>query len=206
MQWDLSNPVYWRAFFGPALLPREMRTLQKDISARAHGGDPAKLFYDGLEKLAEDCTWSVLEDIRNVGLTENTTRAYSLLDPIRNFFGDGGLTKLEQFYEAPTDASDNSQAKLCKALSAEHATALIKKLSGRRVPQDFISHIFCLPMADNFGDEVELLLQRTSLWELPKEWDYAIVAKAAQKKVPYVCGIWIYVAAVRTPKSEFGGT
>lgn len=52
-------------------------------------------------------------------------------------------------------------------------------------------------MADNFRDQVEAVLARTGLGVLPNDWQYAVVAHVAQKKVPYVCGIWVYVAAIR---------
>jgi len=205
MKWDLASTRCWRPFFGAALQYRALRTLQKEITRRAHYRKESlgKVFYDGLEKRAENCTWSVLTDLRKRRLRQSTERNTRFAQEFvrRDFFGDKDrLLELEAFYEARSGTSDEaggSQAERCLALSRAHNEALRARLGSRKVLQDFICHVFCLPMADNFRDQVEAVLARTGLGVLPNDWQYAVVAHVAQKKVPYVCGIWVYVAAIR---------
>lgn len=64
--------------------------------------------------------------------------------------------------------------------------------------QDFQGHLFCLPMSDDFHVKVKRILKQTGLAKLPdNKWRFAVASSVHQKRVPFVCSIWVYVAAVR---------
>eukprot|EP00951_Prasinocladus_malaysianus_P048590 scaffold660197_cov62-Prasinocladus_malaysianus.AAC.1 len=62
-----------------------------------------------------------------------------------------------------------------------------------------MGHLFCLPMNETFRKEVQSAVSRTGLDTLPGDWQFAIASHVVQKRVPYTCAIWVYIAALRTP-------
>ena len=63
--------------------------------------------------------------------------------------------------------------------------------------QDFNGLLFCLPMSDEFRKRVEVIIQRSGIATLSAEWVHAAAVHVVQKRVPYVCAIYVYVAAIK---------
>uniref|UniRef100_A0A061S480 Coiled-coil and c2 domain-containing protein 2a-like n=1 Tax=Tetraselmis sp. GSL018 TaxID=582737 RepID=A0A061S480_9CHLO len=203
VNWDLTQPGSWKPFFGPVIEPVNIRTLQQEIRRDTHyrrENNLGKLFYEGLASRADKCVWNLIRKMRTKEERESTKQALR--------FGQGFLRnslnnlqdKLEEFHEVignPDPEAQDAQASVSARLSEEHTNALRQELRGRNVIKDFKSHLFCLPMSDDFERQVEEVLGRHKFVNLPKNWEYAVACTVVPKGLPFTCSIWVYIAALK---------
>jgi len=209
LKWDLTSASLWKPFFGPQCAFRSIRTLQQPVTyetiyRRDHS--LGKNFYDGLEKRAESSTLAALRDLRRARLMLPTDPATHFGRDFlhRNFFASRErLQELEDFFEAAgrggglVGAARSAQAAVAAKLCEAHNAALRSRPGITRILEDFQGYLFCLPMTDSFHSQVFSIIDQSGFASLPRPWTFTVAAHAVMKRVPYVCAIWVYIAAVR---------
>ncbi|GFR45894.1 hypothetical protein Agub_g7350 [Astrephomene gubernaculifera] len=205
MRWNLGAPRDWAPFFGAALSPREIASVQttplyEELDAR---------FYEELEARVEKRVEEALSNARAAGafLTRPDNKVSRLLK--------GLLREMPQVSEALSAASLAASAALAEAGARgptqppQHLGERHKLITGLQAShnerirrearcESAHGHMLALPFSDQYLEAVSEAVLNTGIHRIADDRaKFSTAVFVEPLGASFVCCIWIYVAVVR---------
>ncbi|GLC45379.1 hypothetical protein PLESTM_001726300, partial [Pleodorina starrii] len=203
MRWNLGAAKDWQPFFGSALPPREIASLQttplyEELDRR---------FYEELEGRVEKRVEEALSKARSTFVTKPDNKVSrmlkSLLKEMREVHERIAAASLKASAElaesggkGPTEAPAylSERHKLIQGLQASHNERIRRESRSEAVH----GHILALSFSDRYLEAVSEAVTNTGIHRIADERvKFSTAVYVEPLGAAFVCCIWIYVAAIR---------
>ncbi|GLI71606.1 hypothetical protein VaNZ11_016870 [Volvox africanus] len=203
MRWNLGAVKDWHPFFGVALPPREIASLQttplyEELDSR---------FYEELESRVEKRVEEALSKARSTFVTKPDNKVSrllkSLLREMREVHEKIAAASLKASAElaetggqGPTDAPAylGERHKLIQGLQASHNERIRREARAEAAH----GHILAMSFSDRYLDAVSEAVTNTGIHRVADERvKFSTAVYVEPLGAAFVCCIWIYVVAVR---------